>query len=457
MKQIEIDKIARAKNDFSYFVREVFSKSESLFPNGFVDGDMILEVSDFLQDNKKTARVSARDHFKSTSLYAHFMWKVLNSYGKNLEGHYFSYQQTMAGYHIAKIKAAIKSNPYFNSITDKKKTAESVIKFTWDDEHYITLVPHGLLEFKRGIHAPLIYVDDPFQDPSNKMILTVIDKINDIFKTQILDMVQDEIHVCGTPQTNQDFFFDKNIMERFAVMIRPAITDEKNKQVLWPEWMSWEDLMAKKREKGEKMFNQEYLCKPTYAEEAFIDRTRLYELVNPKLENLLYSKDYEIDEEVVGGFDIGKKAHPSHLAIFKINEDGKKIQIHQKFMDGWPYTRQISYLKTVIECLKVDALYYDNTRGEFESFEEQGELPACMKPVVFTLKTKHSMSAQLDKAITNGEVEFLNDERMLSQMLMVTNDLVAIETPQGHADSFWSVSLVFKHEEVAQPSITIIE
>jgi len=83
-------------------------------------------------------------------------------------------------------------------------------------------------------------------------------------------------------------------------------------------------------------------------------------------------------------------------------------------------------------------------------------LPYCMKPVVFSIKTKYSMSAQLDKAITNGEVEFLNDPRMLDQMLMVTNDLTAIETPQGHADSFWSISLVFKHEEVAQPTITIL-
>jgi len=66
------------------------------------------------------------------------------------------------------------------------------------------------------------------------------------------------------------------------------------------------------------------------------------------------------------------------------------------------------------------------------------------------------MSVQLDKAITNKEIEFLNDPRMLSQMLMVTNDLQAVETPEGHADSFWSIALVFKHEEQPQPAITII-
>jgi len=331
MNNKEIEKIYRSRINFYDFVKDIFSQSESLFPDGFVDGDYVKEICEFLQGNKKTARVAARDHFKSTAFYAHFMWKVWRNTRKNLEAHYFSYQYTMAGYHIAKIKNAIKSNPYFEGIIDKKKTAESVIKFTWDNVHFINLVPHGLLEFKRGIHAPLIYVDDPFQDPSNKMILTVIDKINNIFKAQILDMVQDEIHVCGTPQTNQDFFFDKNVMARFGVMIRPAEVDAKNKIALWPEWMNWEELQAKKVEKGAKLYNQEYLCAPTYAEEAFINKEQLYALVNPELENYSYVKNLDLDCEVVAGFDIGKKSHPSHLAVFKENEDRKKIQIHQFF------------------------------------------------------------------------------------------------------------------------------
>ena len=243
--------LARAAEDLKVFTREIFSASESLFPNGFIAGEYPDRVCDFLQENKKTARVGPREHFKSTSLYDHFMWLLLSHSTKNIECHYFSYQYQMAAYHVAKIKQAIKSNPFFAGIKDKKSMAESVISFTWDGEHYITLEPHGLLEFKRGIHAEVIYVDDPFQDPSNKMIVTVIKKINDIIRGQVLDMAKEQIHISGTPQTNDDFFFDKNIMSRFATMITPAEVDPINQVALWPEWMGWEELQARKREKGE--------------------------------------------------------------------------------------------------------------------------------------------------------------------------------------------------------------
>ncbi len=455
MNKDKIKTIFKAQNSFRVFVTDIFSQSKSLFQNGFIGGEYVNTICDFFQNNKKTARVSARDHFKSTAFYAHFMWHLLRDWDKNLEGHYFSYQYQMAAYHIGKIKQAIKSNEYFAELKDKKSTAESVVSYTWDNKHFTTLEPHGLLEFKRGIHAPLIYVDDPFQDPANKMVITIIKKINDIFKGQILDMVQDEIHVCGTPQTNEDFFFNKDLMGRFKVMVTPAIKDEINKVTLWPEWMGWEELQQRRRERGDKMFNQEYLCSPTYAEEAFIKRDVLYSLVNSKLVDVGIAKAQEIKNDVVAGFDIGKKTHPSHLAVFELVK-GKRRQIHQIFMDGWDYIRQIEYLREAIEKLKIDKLYYDDTRGEFESFKESGQLPIQMEGVVFSVKTKNALAAHLDKAITSKEIEFLNHKRMLDQMLLVTNDLEAIETPEGHGDSFWSVALTFKYEENPMPEITII-
>ena len=87
---------------------------------------------------------------------------------------YFSYNYTMAAYHTEKIKLAIVNNPFYSDLKDHKKAAESVLKFSWDGKTFITLDPRGLLEFKRGIHCPLIYVDDPFQDPANKLLLTNI-------------------------------------------------------------------------------------------------------------------------------------------------------------------------------------------------------------------------------------------------------------------------------------------
>jgi len=447
------NQIQRIRNDFYYFVYVIFSQSKSLFQKDFVSGKYLKELCELLQYNKKTARIAPRDHFKSTAFYAHFIWKMLKDADTDIEGHYFSFQYNMAAYHINKIKKAVNSNPILSQLLiDKKPTAESVIDYTIDGKHHYTLEPHGMLEFKRGIHAPLLYVDDPFQDPASKMIITVIKKINDIFTGQILDMAMDELHVCGTPQTQEDFFFNKDIMSRFKTMIKPAIINEKNKEVLWEEWMGWEELMVRKKEKGEKLFNQEYLCSPVFAEEAFINKDQLYSCVNNDLSNLV---ELETENDVIAGFDIGKKSHPSHLAVFEIT-GGKRRQIYNKFMDRWDYTRQIEFLKNIITDLRVDKLYYDATRGEFESLKEQGELPVEMEGVVFTSKTKHSMAMLLDKAICSKEIEFINDQRMLEQMLLVTNDLQAIETPQGHADSFWSIALTFRHEETPQPDIKIL-
>lgn len=455
MDKKTIQTISQAQDDFGFFVRKIFSQSRSLFSQKFIGGEYIGEICRMMQENNWTARVSAKDHFKSASLYAHFMWQMIRHWDEDIEGHYFSYQNAMAAYHIGKIKMAVKSNPYFEEIIDKKGTAESVIAYSWDGRHAITLEPHGLLEFKRGIHAPLIYVDDPFQDPANKLVITIIKKINEIFVSQILDMTQKEIHVCGTPQTTEDFFFSREIMGRFKTMVSPAITNWNEKKLVWPERYSWEELMAKRAERGEKIFNREYLCSPVYAEEAFIRRQALYELVNPQLKNLGIEKRQELDGDVIGGFDIGKKVHPSHLAVFQIKK-GKRKMAHQKFMDGWDYNSQLEYLKLAIENLGIDKLYYDDTRGEFESFKESGLLPPEMEGVVFTLKEKHGLAAQLDKAVTNKQMELIDDRRMLEQMLMVTNDLDAVETPEGHGDSFWSVALSFKSEENLQPEITIL-
>lgn len=465
-----INTIIQSSQQLSVFFNEIFSQSNSLFPHGFKGGQYVTDVANFLQYNKRTAKVGPREHLKSTSLYGHFMQKLLTCWDQNIEGHYFSFQYQMAAYHIAKIKKAVASNPFFDGIIDKKKNAESVICYTWDNEHFITLEPHGLLEFKRGIHAPLIYVDDPFQDPGNKMVVTIIKKVNDIIRGQVLDMVQDEIHIRGTPQTNEDFFFDKDIMSRFATEITPAIKDEINKIVLWPEWMSFEELMARKKEKGEKLFNQEYQCSPTHAEEAFLKHDVLMALVNPLLENhngliplKYYDKDkegkqIEIKPDVVGGHDLGKKAHPAHFTAFKIIK-GKRIQICSKWFDGVDYKDQLAWIKNAITNLQIDKVYYDNTRGEFEGFAESGQVPDEMVPVVFSSKEKNSMATLLDAAVSDKNIEFINHKRTLDQMLLVTNDLDAIATPEGHGDSFWSTAMTFKHEasQQEQPQIFILE
>lgn len=444
--------IVKSIQNNEIFINEIFSKSFT----EFIGGEYINRIAYFME-NKRTMRVSARDHFKSTSFYAHFLRESMKRANEDMECHYFSYQQKMAGYHINKIRQFKEANPYFDQCIDKKKTAENVIKYTWDGIHYHTLVPHGLLSFKRGIHCDIVYVDDPFQDPANKMVLTVIEKINQVIKAQILDMVKEDgqIHIAGTPQTTEDFFFDPNLSESFNTLVLPAIVDENSKEVLWKEWMSWDKLMIKKKERGEKLFNQEYLCSPVYTEEAFFTKEQLLEVTGTR-KAVKYREKYNNEKmnEIVAGFDIGKKAHPSHLSVFEII-DGKRIQLLEVWLDKVDYIKQIEFLDMVAENIGIDQLFYDDTRGEFESLKEQGLLPDCMVGVNFTTKSKNAMATELEKAVVNKEIELLNGSRQLEQLLLVDNDLNAVETPQGHGDSFWSNALAFYDKVLGVPSLEI--
>lgn len=452
-EQIKI--LTRASTDFPYFVDKIFSQSMK----NFIRGEHVDNTARFLSLNNKTIRVSARHHFKSFSFYAHFMWKLMFiGSSSTIEAHYFSFNSDLAGYHIGKIKNCIELNPFFSDIIDKKPTAESVLRYTWDNKHYTTLSPHGLIQFKRGIHGDIIYVDDPFQDPDNELNPTMIFKINEIFKSNILDMPKEpdgELHVAGTPQTKDDFFFDTNTTKRFATSVLPAIyTDPmtNEEKALWPEWMDLEELYRKREERTERIFKREYLCTPVYSTKSFFSKEKLFNtVVNPNLSNLNTRSKYITNGLVVAGFDIGKKSHPSHLSVFDYT-DNKMIMIHQKFMDGWAYSNgknafyeqfpsQLEYLKKCIEMFGIKELRYDNTRGEFESLSDQNLVPKEMVPIVFNTKMKVSGSTAFERLVEKKQMEIQNEHRLLDQICSVMDDLNAITTPLGHGDSFWSIVL----------------
>jgi hypothetical protein len=115
-------------------------------------------------------------------------------------------------------------------------------------------------------------------------------------------------------------------------------------------------------------------------------------------------------------------------------------------MDGWSYSNgkqfydsaptQLEYLKLAIENFGIHELYYDNTRGEFESFVEQGLLPRQMIPVIFTAKLKNTSATSFDRLVEKKQMEIVNDDRLISQICAVTGDLQAASTPQGHGDCY---------------------
>ncbi len=445
----EIKIISKSANDFVFFTNNIFSASSK----HFVGGQYIDDTCNFLSQNKNTIMVSARNHAKSYLFYSYFMWKMMfEGAGNHQEMHYFSFNADMAAYHISKIKNCILANPFFSEIIDSKSTAESVLKLSWDKHYFTTLVPHGLIQFKRGLHSDSVtFVDDPFQDPENELNLSTIYKINEVMRSNILDIPigEGELKIAGTAQSNEDFYYDTNLTNRFAVKILPAIyKDEKTGEdrALWPQWMDLEELRKKEIERTPRVFSREYLCTPVLSTKSFFDKQILKDTVVD--DNLVLLSPYKhrvTSNLVVGGYDLGKRQHPAHFCVFELKGD-KLVMIHQKFMDNWNYSNgksftisnptQLEYIKMCIENFGIQSIHYDNTRGELDALDEQGLLPRSMVPVTFSNKTKLSMATALDKIVSRKQIVFCNDDRFLNQLCAVNSDLQAIESKEGHGDCY---------------------
>ena len=463
--------------DFATFIDLVFSDSF----DSFVRGEWLLVRAELLGENNKSCHVGPRNHFKSTGIYAHWLWMVwrarFNAMAEmewangpaTLEGHYFSYKQKSAGYHIGGAKDSISAlmdrNPWYEGLDDLKPTAESKGKWSWDGDQTLTLSPPGMMSHSRGVHGDVVYVDDPFQDPSGKgsesqtLNPTKILKINYIFKTTVKGIPtheDDQLHIVTTPQTEEDFVFDQELMSEYAHRIDPAIKDHSTEDVIWGEWRSYDWLMQEKEEVGPKLFNQEYMCQPMSREIGYFREEELAPLIQPGLQDLGEQTKLQTTWQrppprsvvgYVGGMDIGKKRHPSHLAVFAVlsdpGEDSPRllVQVHSKWMDNWDYSRQAAYCQKVIDCFGVGTIKYDNTRGEFESMDEMGDLPDELDGVSLSGGTNEKIATKFDVYAGSQRLLLLPDGRQKRQIEAVSTDLEAVETSEGHGESFWSIGL----------------
>lgn len=385
---------------------------------------------------------------------------------RDIEGWYFSYNTDLSSYHLKKLKGMIKRNPFFVDTHDDKAQAEGILAYQRNGNTY-TNAPAGLLAFKRGIHADRIYVDDPLRDPENKLAPTVILKINRVISTEIYPMVNKggRCRVVGTPQTNDDFFYDKSLQNKWDVQIRDAMVDEPNRIALWPEFTSFDELEDIRNTIGEKTFNQEYRAKPAYSEDSRISRELITSVIDTSLQPAI---EYIGENDVVAGMDIGKHRHPSHMAVFErvelrqTDNEGRPMytykQLYSKWFDGMNYNQQWEHLLDVVTLYNIDVLRYDNTRGEFEAFYEKAtpQQKNILQPVVFGLKNKNAMAAEIEALMTSKRITLLNDKRQTSQVLAVTSDLNAFETDEGHGDSFWSIGLATKQEKEKAPRVRTV-
>jgi len=171
-------------------------------------------------------------------------------------------------------------------------------------------------------------------------------------------------------------------------------------------------------------------------------------LTKNRLRNYRITQQPRLREHCYAGWDLGKKAHPAHFAVFGLDRSQRLVQVHSHFFDSVDYKDQIEYINQAIKSFGIAKVSFDNTRMELEGYIEKGELGGEYEPVVFTSKMKFAMASGLDRRMSNKEILFLKDERQGRHLLGVDNDLKSPTTAEGHGDAFWSVCLsVWAYEQ----------
>ncbi len=383
---------------------------------------------------------------------------------------YISYKGELAGEHIRKIKRLVDVNPYYYNYgyRDVSRNAETILKMRKDNQTF-TVSPAGILSFQRGKHTMGVITDDPLQDPQGvKMDIGQIMKVSRLFFEQIASIKKEHgfsfSHVVGTAQDEEDLFFRLKNLRGYEWGEYKAIENYKKKQVLWPEMFPYKKLIdIRDNQIGVKAFNKEYLCSPIRSEDKYIKAGDLMPLVSDR-RNVNTSK-YNTDNEIVAGYDIGKKSHPAHISVLELvpkyenKDDDEKVtgyfkkQLISKWFDHANYTRQVEYCKGLIDDLGIGRMLYDNTRGELEVMAENGELPAEMEPLVMNSRNQNKMAALLDKEVGNASIDFVKDDRQIRQILAVDNDMKAPSSSEGHGDSFWSTLMALAAAEEGNVSV----
>lgn len=433
----------KCKNSFGHFFFGVFCNAVRRVEGNYCEPSHLDNLIYRLQKYRRTSTKAPRFHLKSTVTEAFIMWKLYRMEKMYNEWMYMSFTEGLGAYHTKRIKRYINALPELFSDYLSLTESESVIAYQKDNRAFVC-EPAGILTLQRGKHPNGMILDDVLKDPQVKLDMSQIEKISTLFFEEIEQMPKEDLHIVGTPQAEGDLFSQLETKQGYDCASYDVYTDEKNKKVLWEAKYNWQWLEERKNLIGDKAFMKEFRLQPVHGSEGFISLKEYSNISCVKLKNydILKLRRFK-DRNCVAGMDLGKKTHPSHLSIF-FESKGSLIQVHSKFMDGWNYNDQIDYCKRAIEFFKIDTLYFDNTRAEFETSAENNTLPKQMKGITFTSKSKFSMSTELDRLITSKKLLLIEEPRQRRQILSVDCDLNAPETAEGHGDAFFSLCLAVK-------------
>ena len=431
---------------FYEFLRDIWSQSfdNPEYFGAWHVGVLAEDIEECLETGQNYVAVLPRFHFKSTIMgHAFSVWRLLKA-PRDCSVLYLSYSDGMARYHLSEINKTVSRNPILTSMMDNRSPKADYSFRYYINKRPMEIMHGGLFSFKRGMHVNgALIADDVLRDPENPLNTSQITKVEDHFMTESLfiPLKGVPVVVLGTPMMPGDLLTKLQKDDRFKSRVLPALDPVPNRRVLMPELYN-EEWLLQQQEARPKSFASEFLLQPHFATEAYFNEEEITKCEDETLRNHpasnIYKKKDE-HEQLFAGFDVGKKRHPSHLVIFR--RVGEKLeQVHQSWLDGWSYSDQIEYLNDIAKNFDLEKGYIDNTRGELE---DRG-LDPVWHAMHFTLKSKRTMAQIFEEYVSKSNLTLIQDSRQKEQIVSVSNELKAPETPMGHGDAFFSVAMALQ-------------
>jgi len=419
---------------------------------------LIDDITRAFKEGKNYAAVLPRYHLKSTiGGYAVSTWRMATL--KNGKVLYLSFKDGMARYHLAEIKRVIRENPKLSKLM-RDLTARSLAtcRYAVQGSGVAQVLSGGVLSFKRGTHVDgAVIVDDVLRDPQNPLNLSQLLVVERHIRAEIANIPNKGIPMLlfGTPMHAQDILLklrkDSQFIWRFLPALRPSDDEELatvygEHEVLWEQYdKKW---LGEKAKSDWNSFQTEFLLVPAMEVAAFFTREELAPILSDIMNHSLYvpySPSEGEMEETFAGYDVGKKRHPSHLAVLIPRKDGSLKMIHQSFHDHVDYGEQVRRMNSAVENFKIRRLLYDNTRAELE---ERGLVSECV-PTVMSGRVRKEMATFFGKRVSEKTIELDSEVRFVSQIVCLSSDLQSPESPMGHGEAFWSVALaILAYEQV---------
>ena len=138
----------------------------------------------------------------------------------------------------------------------------------------------------RGKHPGVTICDDILSDFSNPLSQQEIFKINRVFRQAVMSLPPnptDPLMVVGTPQSYEDVLNLLAGLDDWLWLCYPAIVDEKNREVQWPEKFSYSRLKQIQRNVGPTAFEVEYQLTPVQVTDQFFTREDILTVIDEQL------------------------------------------------------------------------------------------------------------------------------------------------------------------------------